>query len=1024
MKLLVLLLSDIHISTAQDNALKRAPSISSAVFHAAREAQVCLIAVVGDLTFAGSEDQFNCFKPFINSIRESLLKEGCPKVEIISVPGNHDCVLKPENRLRTRLIESITQNPEDAEDPSIVEACTSVQDNYFNFRQETTVLEPIYQDKLWGEYELDVTGQSVRVSALNASWMSSLNEKPGSLVFPIDRYSDLLKEPAHARLVLMHHPMNWYVQGSYHPLRVALRTHSTAIISGHEHVPASGMVRETDAGACLFFEAAALQPHELGAKPGFTSLVFDFSTREVTETRFSYERNNEVTISSPTVMSFGSETNHATKLQGLTELFEERLREPGADFKNAHKRDVSIDDFYVYPELQSLNSTDEQLSMIDSEGLIADDPKGLKIMLLGEQSAGKTTLLLQAFKDYRKQGFLPLYLRAQDLKGSSDTDIQKFIERAQISQYISPAAVKASPKERLIALLDDVERIKGGGRWTHRLISYLNNHYNCIILTATTGFEFSELVHREAWEATKEFESYEIAPFGSRLKHRLIKKWCLCGSVSTLQELEAKTHSIETTLNNILGKNLVPRVPIYILILLQSIEQNQQDILTNSHIGSYYGFMIDRSLSDAGVPPSKTIEIKGYLSELAWFIKSSSQKECSIEQLSQFNNQYTSIQNTVDLESRLELLTKARMLVRRDEFYSFTYPYIYYYFVGRHVAKRLSSDLHLKEEVSKWCAALHRQDNAHCVLFIAHHVNDEWVMNRVAEELDKCFDDQAVIALASDISAINSLIEKTSQLILEAPDVDKNQENIRKLSDEIERNSDTETDTDETKEAYPELNKFNQTIVTAGILGQILKGYYGEIRRDVRQDLVNRIISASFRLMYNFMSTLMNDPENLVSEIDKQLGDKMERLSTEDRRKAIKQMLYQFLGMLCTAIIQRTAQSVSADDLKEDIAAVISQNGSNAFRLVKSACQLSRPGGLPFDELKKLAQDLKPNPFAYGVLQAQSALYIQFFHMRQADRLKLCAATGIELIPPRPSDMVNEGIGRVSHQRDKPSQTQ
>lgn len=1015
MKLLVLLLSDIHVSREHEPILARAPELSSAVFHSAREAQVCLIVLSGDLTYSGAEAEFNQLKPFLDSITSALLAEGCPRVEVISVPGNHDCVLIPENRARTRIIESIAQNPEDAEDPTIVSTCTAAQENFFRFRQATTALKPKYGDSLWAEYDLDVGGYLVRLSAINASWMSSVREKPGSLVFPIERYMSLMKEPAHARLVIMHHPMNWYVQGSYHPLRVALRTHATAILSGHEHVPASGMVRETDAGACLFFEAPALQPHEPNLAAGFTALLFDFSTKEVAETRYSFTKNGEIVGAEPNVLSFGTDLIGAQRDQGLTETFCARLREAGADFKSAHKRDICIDDFYVYPELQPLNGSEERLLVVDSEGLIADNPVGAKILILGEQGAGKTTLLLQAFKDYRKRGLLPLYLRARDFKGFSDAEIGRFIASAQNSQYLSPGALHSTTKESLVALLDDVERIKGGGRGIQRLISYLDRHYGCIVMTATTGFEFSELVHREAWEATKDFTSYEIVPFGSRLKHRLIRKWCLCGSVSTVQELEAKAHSIEQTLNTILGKNLVPQVPIYLLILLQSIEQNQQDILTNSHIGSYYGFMIDRSLSDAGIPPSKTVEIKGYLSELAWFFKSSSLKECSIDQLIQFNNQYSAVQNTVDLSARLELLTKSRMLVKREDYYSFTYPYIYYYFVGRYIAKRLSIDPNLKEQVSLWCAALHRQDNAHCVLFIAHHVNDEWIIERVSEELEKCFETHKAILLEDDVAAINSLIERASQLVLEAPDVDKNQEDARKLSDEIVRSSEMESD--ETNGIFPELNEFNQTMVTAGILGQILKGYYGEIRRDVRQDLVNRIFSASLRLLHHFMSTLMEDPENLVSEIDKQLGSTMEGLSVEQRRKAIKQMLYQFLGLLCTAILQRTAQAVASDDLREDIAAVVEKNMSSAFRLVKSACHLSRPGALPFNELKKLADDLKSNPFAHGVLQTQSAMYVQFFHMKQADRLKLCNATGIELMPARASDIVADGVGRIPHQR-------
>lgn len=1007
MKLLVLLLSDIHISTDSDEVFKRVKAISATTFHAAREAQICVIAVTGDITYSGSMEQFALAKSLLNTIRDELVSEGCPRVEIITVPGNHDCELKPENLARTRIIESINLHPEDAEDISIVETCTQAQENYFVFKKEITSLVPKYDDRLWTEYEFDVGGHQVGFSALNVSWMSLLKEKPGTLVFPIQKYMRILQEPVHTRFVLMHHPINWYVQGTYHPLRTAIRTHAAAILSGHEHCPASGLIKDSDAGLSLFFEAPALQPHERTVAPGFVTLEVDFVSMQIAETRLRFSGLSKVEVTSSNVLSIDTETKSIGELRGLTRDFEDRLHEPGADFKLSQKTKISIDDFYVFPELQPLDNSDAGYSVVDSEELIEGDPNGRRLLLLGEQCAGKTTLLLQAYKSYKSRGYSPVYLRSGDLKGQSDSEIIKFVEQAIKNQYSNPSEVKGESKERLVALLDDVERIKGGGRGAHKLISYLTTHYGGVILTAVSGFEFSELVYKEAWEATKDFDSYEIAPFGTWLKHRLIRKWCLCGTVSTIQDFESKIHSVEQTLDTILGKNLVPRVPIYILILLQSIEQNQQDVLTNSHIGSYYAFMIDRSLSDAGVLPSKLIEIKGYLSELAWFYKDAGLKECAMEQLVQFNKLYTDVQNTVDLSIRLELLVKARMLTKRDDYYSFTYPYIYYYFVGKYIAKNLATDGNLQAQVSSWCAALHRQDNANCILFIVHHVNDASVINRVTEELDKCFENQPPLCFGNDVDALNALVEKTSQLILEVPDVDKNREAARRHSDKLERINKKE---DDIEELHPIVNDINKIVVTTAILGQILKGYYGDIRREVRQELIEKVFLSSLRFLHYIVSTLMSDPEALVSEIDKQLGEDIEGLTPEERRKITKQKLYQFLGLLSTIIIQRAALNVTSDDLKEDVAAVAQKSGTNSFRLIKSACHLIRPGALPYDELRRLSEDLKPNLFAYGVLQSLAAIHITSFHMKDADRQRLCSTAGIELLPPRASDLVCEEL--------------
>lgn len=1012
MKLMILHLSDIHIKNLSDKVLSHSGNIARSCFERAREADKSLIIITGDLTYSGSTEQFAMAKDFIRCIKEKIEKEADHEVLVLTAPGNHDCCLTPESLTRTRIIESLHHHPEDAKNDEIVKSCTRAQDNYFSFRKEITTHSTSYEDSLWSEYEIDLHGRPIRISTINASWMSSLKEKPGTLIFPIGKYSEILKEPAYARLVLLHHPLNWYVQGTYHPMRVALHSHATAIFSGHEHTATSGLIQDNDNGTSLYYEAPALQPHESTAAPGFLNIFFDFKASKVTETRYKIESSSSIIPNETNTRELDLTNTKSFGKNDLTEEFDAKLRDPGAEFKDSHNQQVSIDDFYVYPEIEILyeENNSRRLQTHNSEEIISGDHTNARIIFMGDEWSGKTSLLLQAFKVYKKRGLTPIYLRVSELKGHSELDIQKFISRSVENQYIAPNNILSSPKESIIALIDDIDKIPGGGEATQKLLDNVKKHCSGIIMTSASGFEFSELINNEVWEATKDFVSYDILPFGSRLKHRLIKRWCMCGSVNNVHELEAKVHSAEKTLNSIIGKNLVPRVPIYILILLQSIDKNQQDILTNSHIGSYYGYMIDKNLFDAGILPSKFVEIKGYLSELAWFYKHTETKECALDTLVHFNNQYTTIQNTVSLESRLEQLTRAQILVARDGYYSFKYPYIYYYFVGKYLAKNLPRDDNLKQQVTSWCASLHKQDHAHYILFLVHHINDEWVIENIVQELDKSFSDIPTLSLEDNVSGLNTLVNKTSQLLLELPDVNKNQERIRQIEDDINRAEEQHTMDDKDVDPMTVLNKYNQLYVTSGILGQILKSYYGDIRRDARQQMLSKIFNATLRGINLFITTLMNDPDNLVAEIDKRVGSKLEEASPTERHKIIKQLIFQVIGAIATLNIKRAAQIVTSDDLKEDISSISHNTATVAYKLLRAASQLERPGKLPIDEIKALSNQIKDNTFAFGILQSLAVLHVQFFHMKDSDRQKLCAAAGISLVPPRSSDLVRETI--------------
>lgn len=99
MKITILHLSDIHLCNSTDAVLARATDIASACFSAARESEACLIAVTGDVAYSGLEPEFELAERLLRSIKQAIQAEGCPFVDIIVVPGNHDCKLKPETWL-------------------------------------------------------------------------------------------------------------------------------------------------------------------------------------------------------------------------------------------------------------------------------------------------------------------------------------------------------------------------------------------------------------------------------------------------------------------------------------------------------------------------------------------------------------------------------------------------------------------------------------------------------------------------------------------------------------------------------------------------------------------------------------------------------------------------------------------------------------------------------------------------------------------------------------------------------------
>src|ERR1700721_2963135 len=136
MRALLLQLSDIHFSSSADPVAGRAAKIKEAMVGNFLGADVCFIAVSGDIANTGSPDEYEVATTFLTDLRSALLIGGISRVEIVLIPGNHDCNLRKENETRTFLLESLEsylKKPVDLEGSNF-EAMMKVQKNFFNFQ--------------------------------------------------------------------------------------------------------------------------------------------------------------------------------------------------------------------------------------------------------------------------------------------------------------------------------------------------------------------------------------------------------------------------------------------------------------------------------------------------------------------------------------------------------------------------------------------------------------------------------------------------------------------------------------------------------------------------------------------------------------------------------------------------------------------------------------------------------------------------------------------------------------------------
>lgn len=1000
MKLAVLHLSDIHFHGDDDAVFHRSTEIAESVFPAVRQSNACLIAITGDIAYGGASEEYAAAQKFITTIRDCLASETDASVHIIMVPGNHDCVLIPEDEVREIVIDKITAKPSEAEKPALVETCVSIQANFFEFQRTTENLSPVFEAPLWREYQIEIDGVKVRISGLNVAWMSRLPEKPGTLVFPLQQFEEQLTAQADLRLALLHQPYNWHQQRSYHELKTSLQRNSDAVLSGHEHRGNSGVIVDERSGPSLYFEAGALQPHHGEGTPAYAVYRFDTTAGTVVVDRFELELAGIRPVEESAVHELPSRTEKHAQYLDFTSEWATDLNSPGGYFTHPEKAEIVMNDLFVYPDLNDVEeSQPTRLAEKSAETLVPELQVGAKVLLLGDERAGKTTLIFTYIRRLNDLGFAAVYVKASEFsKIRAVDDVGPRLDRLIGGQYQRAETVKRLPRSKRVLFIDDVDRLKSGLGAIQHVLEYAERNFASVILTANPSFEIASLASTEAASQLGTYKKFQILKFGKKLRHRLIKKWCSLGPLGSLQELDLKIDTAESLVNTVIGKNLVPEQPIYLLILLQSADQNQAGELQNSSFSHYYQYLITRSLYQVNVKTQELDEYQNYLSHLAWYLQERGTKEIDLPEFRRFNEGFSRIFTSVDFDRRLHLLVEARILTRRGDFYSFAYPYVYFFFIGRYLASKVHTDQEVKTWVLDACQKLYIRDKANAVLFLTHHDNNPWVITQIAEVMRKCFHDKAPMELNGDADSINTLVTKTSALVIEAPNVARNQEESRAFSDSVALHSDEpELHPDDPNKDLAFLARWNLLMKTAQILGQILKNYYGSLEKPFKADLIGEVFDGPLRALRIFLEEVERDMDGLVADVRNLIADSMPGLNVAEQKQAAHKTTFQILSWLGNQTIAAAAQFVASDKLREDISAKVAENPTVAYRLIGLATRLLRPGQLPLDEISKMAKELEGNHYAFGILQSLGVHHLYLFHTDAAHKQSLCKSLGISL---------------------------
>lgn len=476
-----------------------------------------------------------------------------------------------------------------------------------------------------------------------------------------------------------------------------------------------------------------------------------------------------------------------------------------------------------------------------------------------------------------------------------------------------------------------------------------------------------------------------------------------------------------------LGNNLVPNYPIFVLIVLQQIIAQTPINTTSGSYGYFYEYLITEAL--AATSAIKDVDLKyNYIAELAFRIFEKKQHyltETQLQEFHDFYNQEYQLSVRYD-EIKNDLLSSGIVGFSTDGNFRFKYRYVYYYFVARHLSGSIRED-ETRALVYEMAKRVHREEYANILIFLSYLSKDPMIIEAISTNARSLFSNWPSCDLDTSVEFLNKLQTTIPQLMLGDGDPRENRLRILRRLDESstrrpDPRADADIDSDEEQEqdVLDDFLKLNSAFKTVEIIGQILRNYAGSMKGDQKLELASDCFSLALRTLsfvYNFIE--QNLDGFIEFFLDRLEPSDVEDLSVDGLLTEAKRYVFLITHWWAILVIKRLSYSAGSADLHKTYAELLEKNPATSTRIVDLAIKLDHFRNFPAEEALTLAEQIKANYFSFSIVRLLIANYFYMTDVDERIRNSVCAKLQISIVTGKALDRRRKR--RVlTGQRDRP----
>ena len=993
MKLQIIQFSDIHVKTYNNPLIERKIQLFDALKNEINSKTILLVS--GDTVFSGKKEEFEIANNFYSELITDLTNYSNQEINIITVPGNHDCEnLDVPDKTRKILIDAL-QSDNSNLDINVINTVAKNQNNYFDFVQDLDKsLSSLHSDVLSSTHIIDLEKYKIVFNCYNTAFQSILHEIPGKMIFPVNLLkNDFIENESSLTIACFHHPLHWFQPEEVRNFRNHIENTADFYFTGHEHVNSESMKSDLKGNFTYYIEGDVLQDSDSKTNSGFNIINIDLAV-----TKFhiqNYKWNGKMYEESEKKSEIHSYTRGVSLVNNkfsISETFLEVLEDIGASFTHPNIAKVKLSDLFIFPNVEILRTSstvEEELSIVTSfENIINDLPnERIRLIISGPENIGKSSLLKKIFQHLYKLGKIPVLIDGHAIRSTNPEDFKKLVQKNFTDQYITDIEYfKQLDQNKIIILLDNFDKIKVNTRYKAHLLKNLIDNFPNLIITGNELTTVEDIVADSNIEEDlfSSFSQYEIKEFGHQLRSKLINKWNTLGVEHTLSEEERikKLHQCESIINTVTGTNFVPCYPFFVLTILQSIEVGNPNNLSASTFGYYYHYLIQKALNSE-LSQREITEYDNYLSELAFYFFKKEAMDFDGEALAKFDSIYrVNYAISHSLQKIIKNLIKMKILKDSNGVLEFRYIYISYYFTSKFISDHINLK-DTKDEIERLIKTLYKGENANILMFLTHHSKDSFLIENLLKQAREIFNKIQPCKLEEDIKKINELGEKIPELVFENRSIDEYRTEENGLKDQ-QKSQINEYEIIENGNEIDIVAELNMAFKSIEIVGQILKNNYGKIEKATIEDLLEetillglRALNVFFKIMEDNSEFIVNQVNSVITEIEKARGKKL------DNPKKIEDLSRTTVFGLCNQItysfIKKMSDSLGTEYLSEIFEKVYDKQNFTSVKLLKVAIRLDHHASFPDSEIKTLSKDFSKNPLATNVLKRLVVNYLYLY---------------------------------------------